>query len=142
MRAEIDLPNTGSKILPGMYAYGEVLIERPGVLALPKQALTYAGGKTFIWRYVDGHAERTEIQTGTAAGRWIEVTNRSLKTDFSYMGTRGKEEWVPIAPSDEVLMGSKLSTLTEGAPVRMAETPAPTEGGESEESSPEETGAG
>ena len=29
MRAEIDLPNPGSQILPGMYAYGEVDVERP-----------------------------------------------------------------------------------------------------------------
>lgn len=29
LRAEIDLPNTGSKILPGMYAYGKVIVEPP-----------------------------------------------------------------------------------------------------------------
>ena len=40
MRAEIDLPNPGSQILPGMYAYGEVVVERPDVRALPKSALT------------------------------------------------------------------------------------------------------
>ena len=33
LRAEIDLPNTGSQLLPGMYAYAKVIIERPGVLA-------------------------------------------------------------------------------------------------------------
>ncbi len=31
LRAEIDLPNTGSQLLPGMYAYAKVIIERPGV---------------------------------------------------------------------------------------------------------------
>ena len=69
MRAEIDLPNPGSQILPGMYAYGEVIVERPNVRALPKSALTHAGGKSFIWRYEDGHAVRTEIQTGTRRRR-------------------------------------------------------------------------
>ena len=29
MRAEIDMPNPNSQILPGMYAYGEVVVERP-----------------------------------------------------------------------------------------------------------------
>ncbi len=29
MRAEIDLPNPDSQILPGMYAYGKVVVERP-----------------------------------------------------------------------------------------------------------------
>ena len=31
MRAEIDLPNYETQILPGMYAYGEVVVERPAV---------------------------------------------------------------------------------------------------------------
>ena len=35
LRAEIDLPNPGSQLLPGMYAYVKVIIERPGVRALP-----------------------------------------------------------------------------------------------------------
>ena len=29
LRAEIDLPNPGGQILPGMYAYAEVIVERP-----------------------------------------------------------------------------------------------------------------
>ncbi len=124
LRVEIDLPNTGSQILPGMYAYGEVTVERPDVRALPKAALTHAGGKSFIWRYVDGRAERTEIQTGVEDGEWIEVTNRRVPPKG-----QEKERWEPIDPSIQVLMGTKLSTLTEGAPVRLAESPAPDEGG-------------
>ena len=31
LRAEIDLPNTDSQLLPGMYAYAKVIIERPDV---------------------------------------------------------------------------------------------------------------
>ncbi len=30
LRAEIDLPNPNSQLLPGMYAYAKVIIERPG----------------------------------------------------------------------------------------------------------------
>jgi HlyD family secretion protein len=61
MRAEIDLPNPGSQIRPGMYACGKVLIERPKAQALPKAAFSHMGGKAFIWRYIDGRARRTEI---------------------------------------------------------------------------------
>jgi HlyD family secretion protein len=136
MRAEIDLPNPGSRILPGMYAYGKVIVERPDVRALPKPALTYAGGKAFIWRYEDGHAVRTEIQTGLTDGQWVEVTNRHAKTS-----SPDEEEWVPIDPSEQVLMGSKLSTLTEGAPVRLAEGP-PTDEEGSGKARTEATGAG
>jgi multidrug efflux pump subunit AcrA (membrane-fusion protein) len=142
MRAEIDLPNPGSQILPGMYAYGEIDVERPGVLALPRRALTFAGGKTFMWRYVDGRAARTEIQTGTADGEWIEVTNRNVKTEYSEVGERGGERWVPIQTSDEVLMGSKLSILTEGTRVRLADSSPPDEGESAKKTTSEATGAG
>ncbi len=46
LRAEIDLPNPDSQLLPGMYAYAKVIIERPGVRALPLAALTHTGEKT------------------------------------------------------------------------------------------------
>ena len=39
LRAEIDLKNPNSQLLPGMYAYAKVIIERPGVPALPLAAL-------------------------------------------------------------------------------------------------------
>ena len=78
LRAEIDLPNPGSQLLPGMYAYAKVIIERPGVRALPVSALTHSGDKTFCWTYENGHAVRTEIRTGVSDGEWIEVTNRQL----------------------------------------------------------------
>jgi HlyD family secretion protein len=122
LRAEIDLPNPQSQILPGMYAYGKVVVERPNVRALPRSALTYAGGKAFIWLYEDGRAKRTEIQTGVTSGKWIEVINRGTKKKF-----HGREEWEPINGSEQVLIGHMLSTLTEDAPVELDEMPGPME---------------
>jgi multidrug efflux pump subunit AcrA (membrane-fusion protein) len=130
MRAEIDLPNPGSKMLPGMYAYGKVVVERPDVLALPKSAFTHAGGKSFIWCYEDGQAVRTEVQTGIREDKWIEVTNRHIKSKSPY-----KEHWTPIDGTEQVLVGSKLSTLTEGAAVQISEAPAASEGTSESESS-------
>ena len=78
LRAEIDLPNPGSQLLPGMYAYVKVIIERPGVRALPESALTYSGDKAYYWTHENGHAVRTEVQTGVSDGEWIEVTNRRV----------------------------------------------------------------
>ena len=123
MRAEIDLPNPGSQILPGMYAYGEVVVERPDVRSLPKSALSHAGGKSFIWRYENGHALRTEVQTGAEDGQWIEVTNRRVESKSSREG-----HWAPIDSTVQVLLGSKASSLTEGAPVRLEDLPVAMEG--------------
>ena len=138
LRAEVDLPNTDTQLLPGMYAYAKIIIERPGVRALPVTALTYVGDKTFCWMYKDGHAERVEIQTGVTdnrplppkppvdtkksggeepsltEGHWIEVTNRQVPA-----GPGGVEQWVPIDGKEQVIMGD-LSILAEGSPVEVA----------------------
>ena len=118
MRAEIDLRNTDSQIRPGMFAYGKVRVARRNVRALPKAAFSYVGGKTFIWRYRNGHAVRTEVQTGIRDGDWIEVTNRHVEP-----ANDDEERWIPLEASERILLGSKLSTLTEGAPVKLSETP-------------------
>jgi multidrug efflux pump subunit AcrA (membrane-fusion protein) len=114
LRAEIDLPNLNSQILPGMYAYARVIIERPGVRALPLAALSYSGDQTFCWRYDDGHAVRSEIHTGVTDGEWIEVTDRRVPPSTP----AGADPWVAIDGSEQVILGD-LSTLADGAGVRV-----------------------
>ncbi len=135
LRAEIDLHNTespevyrdsgahdivsnkpgqGLQILPGMYAYGKVIIERPKVRAVPVAALTHSGEKTYYWRHENGHAVRSEIQTGVSDGEWIEVTNHQLAG-----GPNGGDPWRPLDGSEQVIVGD-LSTLTEGVAVKLA----------------------
>ncbi len=118
LRAEIDLPNPGSQLLPGMYAYANVIIDRPGVRALPVSALTHSGDQTFCWIYRDGHAERAEIQTGVSDGLWVEVTNLGQKK--SGPDDRG---WRPISGTEQVILGD-LSILAEGTAVQLSAEPA------------------
>lgn len=119
MRAEIDIPNPGGQILPGMYAYGKVVVERPNVRSVPKSAVVHAGGKAFIWRYQGHHAARTEVETGVADADWVELTNLRIKE-----GSADDEGWKAIDGSEDVLIGHKLSILTDGARVRLSkETP-------------------
>ena len=117
LRAEIDLPNSGGEILPGMYAYGKVIIERPGVRALPLDALVYSGDQTFCWQYDKGQAVRTEIETGVSDGDWIEVTSRRVPTASA--GTAGEVPWTSIDGSEQVILGD-LSILVDGSPVKIA----------------------
>src|SRR4029079_9022966 len=86
LRAEIDLPNPGSQLLPGMYAYANVIIDRPGVRALPVSALIPSGEQTFCLVHRNGRAVRTEIQTAVSDGDWIEVTNRQAPSSDSPPG--------------------------------------------------------
>jgi multidrug efflux pump subunit AcrA (membrane-fusion protein) len=126
LRAEIDIPNPNSRILPGMYAIGKVIIERPGVRALPLNALVYSGEKTFYWQYINGQAIRTEIETGVSDGTWVEVTNRRKS---SASETAGEVAWTPIDGSEQAILGD-LSILSEGATVKVA----PESGGAKESS--------
>src|SRR5262249_7642780 len=88
-----------------------------GVRALPLTALDRSGDQTFFWRYQNGHALRTEIQTGVSDGTWIEVTNRRVPP--SQAAPAGEESWAPIDGSEAVIRGD-LSILTDGATVRVA----------------------
>jgi multidrug efflux pump subunit AcrA (membrane-fusion protein) len=117
LRAEIDLPNPRSELLPGMYAYANVIISRPGVRALPLSALTHSGDESFCWRHENGHATRIEIQTGMTDGEWIEVTNR--RSTNSHESSAGDPPWVPFDGSEQIILGD-LSILTEGEAVNIA----------------------
>jgi hypothetical protein len=121
LRAEIDLHNVNNEILPGMYAYGKVIIERNNVRALPVDALTYNGDQTYYWSYKNGHAMQTEVQVGVSDGDWVEVTNRHIPAKS------GEESWVPIDGSEQVITGN-TSELSEGCAVKLEGSPAPHEG--------------
>ena len=113
LRAEIDLPNPGSQLLPGMYAYAKVIIERAGVKALPVAALTHSGERTYCWTYKDGRAARTEVRTGISDGDWIEVTNLQPSS-----ASGGDDAWTPVTGREQVILGD-LSILADGAPVEV-----------------------
>jgi HlyD family secretion protein len=117
LRAEIDLPNTGGQILPGMYAYGKVIIERPGARTLPLNSLVYSGNQSYCWIYRDGHAVRTEIETGISDGTSIEVTNHRVPA--SDADSKAEVPWTPFDGSEQVILGD-LGILTNGGPVTVA----------------------
>jgi multidrug resistance efflux pump len=126
LRAEIDLPNPGSQLLPGMYAYVKVIIEHRDVQALPLDALDYSGDQTFCWLYESGKAVRTELETGVSDDEWIEVTNRRRPVPLE--APSGSVPWAPIAGTEQVIRGD-LSALTDGAAVQVAPATAGTEVG-------------
>ena len=128
LRAEIDLPNPGSQLLPGMYAYAKVIIERPGVRALPVSALMHLGDKTvlqvgeksFCWMYEERPREADRGGDGLAITRrrqWIEVTNR--RVPGSGAASAGDEPWTPIDGTEQMILGN-LSILADGGPVKVA----------------------
>ena len=118
LRAEIDLANPGSELLPGMYAYAKVMIERPNVRSLPMAAITHAGDSTYCWLLKDGKSHRTEIRTGVTDGDFIEVTN------FQQPGAPAGSDtaWKPADGSEQVILGD-LTILADGGEVHVDNQP-------------------
>ncbi len=128
--AEVKLPSTDTQILPGMYAYGKVIIERPHALALPVAAIAYSGEQAYCWAYENGKAMRLEIQIGVRDSKWVEVTNYRrpgngkipmVSSDASANpgGKYADLDWTPFDGSEQVIVGS-FSTLTDGGAVNLA----------------------
>jgi HlyD family secretion protein len=128
LRAEIDVTNPGSQLLPGMYAYAKVSIERRGVWAVPLAALMHLGDntvlqigeKSFCWMCENGRATRIEVETGVNDGEWIEVTNR--RVPLLGAASNGQHPWTAIDGTEQMILGN-LSILTEGGPVQVAPAP-------------------
>ncbi len=128
LRVEVDLPNRDAKLLPGMYAYARVIIDRPGVRALPVAALMHLGDqtvlhvgeKTLCWLYENGRAKRIEVETGVSDGKWVEVTRRRIPNFSSSPDL--DHPWEPIDGTEQVIQGN-LSVLADGGPVNV-EKPA------------------
>jgi HlyD family secretion protein len=109
LQAQIDLPNKNNELLPGMYAYGSIVIERENALALPVSSVVEIGNRMCCFMVVNGKAVRTPIQTGISDGSWIQVMKKN--TDANSTG-----DWVDLASSDQVIVGD-LSEISNGKQV-------------------------
>jgi HlyD family secretion protein len=85
LRTEIDLPNTGANLRPGMYAFGKLVVNRPDVKAVPLAAVQEIGNQFGCYLHVGGKAVWTQVQTGVNDGTWIELQKKlvnSVAVDF------------------------------------------------------------
>jgi HlyD family secretion protein len=104
IRVEIDIPNPGNKLLPGLYAYATVIVEEhPDVLTVPTTAVVNEKDKSYCVAVVDGKAARCPIELGLNDGTRTEIVS----------GLNGGETVVKANPT----------SLTDGQPVRI-EQPA------------------
>jgi HlyD family secretion protein len=135
LRAEIDLPNPEGRIRPGMYAYGNVVIERPGVWTVPIDALDHDSDQTYCWMFENGNAHKVKVETGVDDGEYIEVTRRRVTAPKSQSGwavlasseaanpneTQKRSfgtSWMRFDGSEKVILGD-LSLLDDGEQVKI-----------------------
>ena len=82
MGVEVETPNPGRRLKPGMFARVEVLVEtRPGALTLPAEALRLGDAKPSVMIVKDGIVEMAPIELGLSDARGIEVLAGLRDTD-------------------------------------------------------------
>jgi len=74
MDTEVDVPNRDLTLVPGMYAYASLALERAnGVVAVPIQALDRGEDKTTVLTVRDGTVERREVKLGLESADRVEI---------------------------------------------------------------------
>jgi HlyD family secretion protein len=109
LRAEVDLPNPGARLLPGMYAYGTIMIDRRDVWAVPMSCVIEVGSQNVCYMYDDGKAVRTPVQAGISDGPWIELLRK-----------QEKGHWVAFTGSEQIIRGNP-GELVSGQKVDVSE---------------------
>ncbi len=74
---EIEVPNPGFRLKPGMYARVTLTVDRrPNTLAVPRNAIVDVDGKRGVYIVPDGQTARfKEVTTGLQDGDQIEIVN-------------------------------------------------------------------
>jgi membrane fusion protein, multidrug efflux system len=108
--AEIDLPNPGHSLAPGMFA--EVVVElrrHPDALVVPPAALVSEGSAKRLFVVDQGVVRKVPVATGIDDGLWVEVTS----------GLTGAEDIVVAGKSrltDGIRVKAFPYSLPEGKP--------------------------
>jgi HlyD family secretion protein len=90
LKAEIDLPNPGGTLRPGMYSKVDILLDqRNDILTLPITAIVREGSETYCCVVESGKIDRKPIELGLRSGNEVEVS-AGLTADQIIVLTRGE----------------------------------------------------
>ena len=102
LRAEIDLPNTGGKLRPGMFAKVDILLDqRDNVVTLPATAIVRDGGFAFCVVVESGKVDRKKIELGLRSGADVEVRSGVAN-----------DQLVVLARADTLVQGQAVEVIT------------------------------
>jgi RND family efflux transporter MFP subunit len=109
IRTEIDIPNPGGKLRPGLYAYATVILEeRKNVLTLPATAIVQNQEKASCVVVADGKAVRKLIETGLSDGTRMEVVSGLEGSELVVKINAGSlSDGQPVEVQDEAASGRK-----------------------------------
>jgi membrane fusion protein (multidrug efflux system) len=100
------VPNPRGALLPGMFARVAVVIgERPNALLIPEQAVVPIGNDAFVFRVVDGKAERVKVVIGRRGAGEAEIVSGLNPDDLVVTGGQMK-----------IRDGASVAVINQGAP--------------------------
>jgi membrane fusion protein (multidrug efflux system) len=83
IRLRARVPNTNSALAPGSFARIRVVIEeRPDALIVPESSIFPSGGKTLVYRLVNGRSVQSEVVLGLRLPGKVEIRKGLSKGDM------------------------------------------------------------
>jgi RND family efflux transporter MFP subunit len=100
MPTEVDVQNADLSLVPGMYAYAAIALERThGVLTIPIQALDRADEKATVLVVNKGRIERRDVRLGLETPDQVEIVNGLADGDMVVVGSRSQlRPGMPVTP--------------------------------------------
>lgn len=91
MATEVDVENKDLQLVPGMYAYAELVLNTvSGALSVPVQALDRQDTNASVMVVSSGRVERREVKTGLEMPDRVQVTDGLHENDLVVVGNRGQ----------------------------------------------------
>jgi RND family efflux transporter MFP subunit len=91
METEVDVQNANLTLVPGMYAYASIALERThDVLTVPVQALDRADDKVSVLVVNGGRIERRDVRLGLETPDRVEIVNGLNEGDMVVVGARSQ----------------------------------------------------
>ena len=104
MGVEVDVPNPGNRLKPGMFARVELLVEtRRDALTIPMEAVSLADAKPHVMVVRNGAAEPVAVELGASDPRGVEVVRGLAESDL-----------VIVQGKDLVKAGQKVRSVPAG----------------------------
>ncbi len=81
VQVEIDIPNVGHPLRPGMYATALINAGDQRSLVVPLTAIVTIGSEHYVWAVVDGKTTQRQVTIGRETGSYVAVTGGVTEAD-------------------------------------------------------------
>jgi len=108
VRAKVD--NAAGNLHPGMFARVQLLTSEAPALVVPESALSPSGQSQFVYRVVEGAAERVLVQLGERRGGLVEIVSGLAPGDLVVVsGLQRMRPNVAVTISGEPRSGAEVA---------------------------------